>query len=176
MPERDGYNSKVGSLIRWLDLGVVGAYLLALTSLGLGFAREQNTSERYFLARRAISSWAIGMSIMATLVTTVTFLAYPGRLYPSSWPILLPGVVAAGDVADDVYRQAGRPITSSLLESAVKQINQRVKGSEKFGSEGGSEAVLQLRADHLSAGEPLVDFWQRRQAAATGQRRYRRTG
>jgi hypothetical protein len=76
----------------------------------------------------------------------------------------------------DVYRKDGLPITSSLMESAVKQINQRVKGTEKFWSEAGSEAVLQLRADQLSDGEPLAAFWQRRQAAATGQRRYRRTG
>jgi hypothetical protein len=74
----------------------------------------------------------------------------------------------------DVYRKDGLPITSSLMESAVKQINQRVKGTEKFWSEAGSEAVLQLRADQLSDGEPLADFWQRRQATATGQRRYRR--
>jgi hypothetical protein len=72
----------------------------------------------------------------------------------------------------DAYRKDGLPITSSLMESAVKQINQRVKGSEKFWSEAGSEAVLQLRADQLSDGEPLAAFWQRRQAAATGQRRY----
>jgi hypothetical protein len=76
----------------------------------------------------------------------------------------------------DEYRKAGLPITSSLMESAVKQINQRVKGSEKLWSEEGSEAVLQLRADQLSDGEPLAAFWERRQAAATGQRRYRRTG
>jgi hypothetical protein len=76
----------------------------------------------------------------------------------------------------DAYRKDGLPLTSSLMESAVKQINQRLKGSEKFWSEEGSEAVLQLRADQLSDGEPLADFWQRRQAAATGQRRYRRTG
>jgi hypothetical protein len=74
----------------------------------------------------------------------------------------------------DAYRKDGLPVTSSLMESAVKQINQRVKGSEKFWSEAGSEAVLQLRADQLSDGEPLADFWQRRQATATGQRRYRR--
>jgi hypothetical protein len=76
----------------------------------------------------------------------------------------------------DAYRKEGLPITSSLMESTVKQINQRVKGSEKFWSEAGSEAVLQLRADQLSDGDPLAAFWQRRQAAATGQRRYRRTG
>ncbi len=76
----------------------------------------------------------------------------------------------------DEYRRQGLPITSSHVESAVKQINQRVKGTEKFWSEEGAEALLQLRADYLSDGEPLEAFWRRRQAAATGQRRYRRAG
>lgn len=76
----------------------------------------------------------------------------------------------------DAYRRAGLPITSSLMESTVKQINQRVKGTEKFWSERGSEAVLQLRADQLSEGDVLEAFWERRQATATGQRPYRRTG
>lgn len=75
----------------------------------------------------------------------------------------------------DEYRQSGLPITSSLMESAVKQINQRVKGSEKFWSEAGSESVLQLRADQLSDDAILEAFWDRRQAEATGQRRYRRS-
>lgn len=74
------------------------------------------------------------------------------------------------------YRRAGLPLTSSLMESAVKQINQRVKGTEKFWSERGSEPILQLRADLLSDGAPLDVFWDNRQAAATGQRPYRRTG
>ena len=72
------------------------------------------------------------------------------------------------------YRQQGLPITSSYVESAVKQFNQRVKGTEKFWSEEGAEAILQLRADHLSAEEPLTEFWQTRQAKQTGQRPYRK--
>jgi hypothetical protein len=74
----------------------------------------------------------------------------------------------------DAYRRQGLPITSSWMESAVEQINQRLKGREKFCTEAGSEAVLQLRADYLSDGEIVDDFWEQRQAA-TGQRRYRRT-
>jgi hypothetical protein len=50
-----------------------------------------------------------------------------------------------------------------------------VKGTEKFWTEQGAEALLQLQADYLSDDEPLEDFWQRRQATATGQRRYRRS-
>jgi hypothetical protein len=73
----------------------------------------------------------------------------------------------------DEYRRQGLPITSSLMESVVKQVNRRVKGTEKFWSEPGAEAILQLRADQLSDDQPLEAFWQRRQEAATGQRRYR---
>jgi hypothetical protein len=77
-----------------------------------------------------------------------------------------------GKMRYDEYRRQGLPITSSLMESVVKQINRRVKGTEKFWSEGGAEAILQLRADQLSDDQPLEAFWQRRQQAATGQRRY----
>jgi hypothetical protein len=78
-----------------------------------------------------------------------------------------------GKMRYDEYRRQGLPITSSLMESVVKQVNRRVKGTEKFWSEDGAEALLQLRADQLSDDQPLEEFWQRRQEAATGQRRYR---
>jgi hypothetical protein len=73
------------------------------------------------------------------------------------------------------YRQEGLPITSSVMESAVKQVNYRVKGSEKFWCQQGAEAIVQLRADHLSDGAPLDEFFRQRQAQATGQRPYRRS-
>jgi hypothetical protein len=73
----------------------------------------------------------------------------------------------------DEYRRQGLPIVSSYVESAVKQFNQRVKGTEKFWTEEGAEAILQLRADQLSDDQPLDEFWQRRQETATGQRPYR---
>jgi len=70
------------------------------------------------------------------------------------------------------YRQAGLPITSSHIESTIKQINQRVKGSEKFWTESGGEALLQLRADQLSDTAPMLMFWTRRAQRATGTRTY----
>jgi len=74
----------------------------------------------------------------------------------------------------DEYRRQGLPITSSYVESAVKQFNQRAKGTEKFWTEKGAEAILQLRGDYLSENEPLDAFWDRRQAKTSGQRPYRR--
>lgn len=71
------------------------------------------------------------------------------------------------------YRRQGLPITSSLMESAIKQLNQRVKGTEKYWNHSTAEAILQLRADALSDSKPLADFWTRWQNAITGMNRYR---
>jgi hypothetical protein len=76
----------------------------------------------------------------------------------------------------DAYRRQGLPIMTCAVESMIKPINRRVKGSEKFWSEPGAEAILQLRADCLSETEPLTRFWEQREHEATGQRPYRRAG
>jgi len=70
------------------------------------------------------------------------------------------------------YRQAGLPITSCHMESTIKQINRRVKGTEKSWSRDGGEAILQLVADHLSDHSPMDEFRTRRENQATGVRRH----
>jgi len=70
------------------------------------------------------------------------------------------------------YRRLGLPLTSSYVESTIKQINRRVKGTEKFWCKDTSEAVLQLRADYLSDSQPLRSFWLRHQGRQTGVNAY----
>jgi hypothetical protein len=56
------------------------------------------------------------------------------------------------------YRRAGLPITSSPVESWVKQLNQRAKGSEKFWNNNPNpEAVLNLRAAWLNDDEEFIN-------------------
>ena len=55
----------------------------------------------------------------------------------------------------------------------IKMMNKRVKGSEKFWSEQGAEAILQLRADHLSETEPMTQFWEAHEAHTSSGRAYR---
>jgi hypothetical protein len=69
------------------------------------------------------------------------------------------------------YRRQGLPITSSAIESTIKQINRRVKGSEKFWDQG-AEPLLQLAADHLSQTEPLRPFWRQRPRRLSPMRCY----
>lgn len=70
------------------------------------------------------------------------------------------------------YRRLGLPITSAHMESTVKQLNRRIKGSEKYWSQRGGEAVLQLAADQLSTSQPLDAFWRKRPQRQTGYRVY----
>ena len=78
--------------MRWLDLLVIAVYMAALVLLGLRFARRQTSTERYFTAKRSIPGWAAGMSLLATLISSVTFIAYPGSAYASDWSNLVPGL------------------------------------------------------------------------------------
>jgi hypothetical protein len=71
----------------------------------------------------------------------------------------------------DQYRRQGLPITTALGESKMKQINRRLKGTEKFWRQGG-EPQLQLCCDCLSETAPLNGFWKRR---AEGQQGFRKS-
>jgi solute:Na+ symporter, SSS family len=84
------------SNVRWLDLFIMVAYLTALVSVGVYFSRKQTSTEEYFVAKRSIPSWAMGFSIVATLITSVTFVAYPGSAYGKNWSLLIPGFMVGG--------------------------------------------------------------------------------
>ena len=59
------------------------------------------------------------------------------------------------------YRRLGLPISSAPVESVIKQLNRRIKGSEKFWVEGGAEAIVQLRAAYLSEDGRAERYWSR---------------
>lgn len=57
------------------------------------------------------------------------------------------------------YRRQGLPTTSAHMESFVKEMNARVKGTEKFWNDGPSgEAILQIRAAALCEDDRLGNF------------------
>src|SRR5581483_8216258 len=78
--------------VRWLDLLVIAVYMGVLVSTGLRYSRRQTSTDRYFVAKRSIPGWATGLSLLATLISSVTFIAYPGSAYASDWSNLVPGL------------------------------------------------------------------------------------
>lgn len=75
----------------------------------------------------------------------------------------------------DEYRKEGLPITSSPVESTVKQINRRIKGTEKFWSEG-ADPILHLVADRLSQTNVTDKFWDRRLDRIIQETSYQQAG
>jgi hypothetical protein len=57
------------------------------------------------------------------------------------------------------YRRLGLPISSAPVESVMKQVNRRMKGTEKFWVEGGAEALLQVRTAYLSEDGRTDRLW-----------------
>lgn len=71
----------------------------------------------------------------------------------------------------DEYRRQGLPTTSAWMESAVKEMNWRVKGTEMFwNNPTGAEAILQIRAATLSDDARLPRFLTRRPGHPTLRR------
>jgi hypothetical protein len=55
------------------------------------------------------------------------------------------------------YRKQGMPVTTAWMESLVKEINYRVKGTEMYWNDpDGAEAILQVRAAALSDDDRLI--------------------
>ncbi len=76
-----------------IDYIIIFVSLLIALGLGAFFSRGQNNTKKYFAASGSIPSWAVGMSILATLISSVTFLAYPGEGYASNWIRLVQGLM-----------------------------------------------------------------------------------
>lgn len=79
--------------MRALDVTVIAVYVATLVGIGVFFARRQKTTEDYFIARASIPGWAAGLSLLATIITSVTFIAYPGSAYAGDWSLLVPGIM-----------------------------------------------------------------------------------
>ena len=74
------------------------------------------------------------------------------------------------------FRREGLPTTSAWMESAVKELNYRVKGTEMFwNNPSGAEAILNLRAASLSDDDRLVRLLTNRPGRSTLRRRQKLT-
>ncbi len=70
------------------------------------------------------------------------------------------------------YRKAGLPVTTAWMESLVKEVNYRVKGTEMFwNNPEGAEAILQVRAAALSDDDRLSKYLHMRPGRPFTRRR-----
>ena len=68
-------------MFRLWDLFAVIFYLAGMAGMGIYFARKNTSTEAYFLGNRSFPGWAIGISMLGTSISSVTFLAIPAAAY-----------------------------------------------------------------------------------------------
>jgi len=66
------------STIDWI---ILGSTLLSIVAYGIWKTRNVNSSESYLLGDRDLPWWTIGLSVMATQASAITFLSTPGQAY-----------------------------------------------------------------------------------------------
>lgn len=79
--------------LHFIDYLIIVLSLLVSLYIGYYFSKGQKSTKKYFAADGKIPAWAIGMSILATLVSSITFLAYPGEGFSSNWILLVQGLM-----------------------------------------------------------------------------------
>jgi Na+/proline symporter len=70
----------VGGL-SFLDYLIIAIYLLAMLGMGLWIARKQQSTDDFFVGGRNLPPWAVGISLFASLLSTITFLGMPGEMF-----------------------------------------------------------------------------------------------
>ncbi|HVW36872.1 MAG TPA: hypothetical protein VHB99_06190 [Pirellulales bacterium] len=64
----------------WADWGALVLYAAATAAIAWACSRKQGSTEEFFLAGRQMPWFAVGLSIMATLMSTISYLAVPGEM------------------------------------------------------------------------------------------------
>jgi len=93
-----------------IDVITLLVYLSGVLAIGVHFGRRNTSTEEYFLGGRQFAGWVVGLSLVGTSISSVTFLAYPADGFKTAWLRYLPNLMlplaallaAEGEAAPDV--------------------------------------------------------------------------
>jgi SSS family solute:Na+ symporter len=105
-----------------IDVVIFIVYLLGIIIFGVSFYQKERTSEDYSTGSGTLPTWAIGLSIFATFVSSISFLALPGAAFLSNWnafvfSLSIPvAIFMAIKFFIPLYRKVGSPSAYTFLE------------------------------------------------------------
>ena len=67
--------------LTFIDVTVIVAYLLIMLYMGLKIARKQRSTEDFFVGGRDLPAWAVGISLFASVMSTILYLGQPGEMF-----------------------------------------------------------------------------------------------
>lgn len=108
--------------MRAVDLFIFIAYLIGIVLFGISFYRKGRTASEYSTGSGTIPAWVIGLSIFATFVSSISYLALPGIAFLSNWnafvfSLSIPfAILMATRFFVPLYRSIGSPSAYAYLE------------------------------------------------------------
>src|SRR3974390_3032775 len=74
--------------MRFIDLALIGFYLIGITWFGARFRHSQKTLRDYFLGGRSAPWWAIAFSIVSAETSTLTVIGTPALAFRGNFGFL----------------------------------------------------------------------------------------
>ena len=68
-----------------IDIAVLIVYLAGVVGIGCWVGRKGRNPDEFMAAGRKVPGWAVGLSIFGTYVSSISFLALPGKAYGGNW-------------------------------------------------------------------------------------------
>lgn len=75
-----------------LDIVVIILYFALTVVLALKISQRNKSADRYFLGGRNFPGWAIGISFVGAMISSVTFIALPADAFKTTWVRYWPGL------------------------------------------------------------------------------------
>ena len=72
-----------------IDIIIFFIYIGGIALFGGSFFKKNKTSSSYTLGNKDIPAWVVTMSIFATFVSSISYLALPGNAFQSNWNALV---------------------------------------------------------------------------------------
>lgn len=72
-----------------INYAVLGLYFAALLAMGFYFAKRENSTDDFFRAGKRIPWWAAGLSVFGTMLSAITFMAAPAKIFATNWLYVL---------------------------------------------------------------------------------------
>ena len=131
--------------MHWIDYIIVLVSILAAIGMGVYFAHRQKDTSTYFAGGGKIPAWAVGISIFATLISSVTFLAYPGAAYAGNWILLVQGLMVPIVLVALIILAVALIIMMVISQAYIRRI---------VASDRGKEQLLRLISKDLASPRP----------------------
>lgn len=106
-----------------VDLIVFLVFTLGVVMFGCSFFKRGTTADDFTRGGHSLPAWAVGMSIFATYVSSISYIGYPGKAFAADWNALVFSFsipiasIFAARYFVPFYRRSGSVSAYSFLEA-----------------------------------------------------------